>query len=543
MVDGSKFSLTGAQPLPTTFSGPLYVKERELVIGGWCEKLIRFIVPAYASCQDKKVSALFLDTLHSYSNKNLNSEGKGRLESILSLAEQHLISQQGGWWSGISAEASRLEHYTLAARKRLNRSDFTAASEAALKEKCRLDNKVLFEKWNQLGFEEDAFWSSPDLVDFIFKNHLHRRMVYPFYRHTICSEWTPSFRNGEREWIREPHLLVDGVSTPWSQISNKLHVDVEQRFYSEEMGQKKYWEYLDQGFTQHDKKDIRDPRYLYKLREIPERSQVVVVTTHAHPAEQFFGDRILKGTRHAFLRLIPGRDFLTRHPEWNLVDGGVYSYGWGTHWRDFSFTFPLTTLTGTWNNPDNWEFLKEDLCCTPIEVTDAKLIAVFESIKKRMSEEKEFHFITANCSGIVAQILEEAGVIELSTKYHMAYMWYKFLVPKCIRRPLSKIGSALNWLIAPPILNGLKIFGSLIYSLLFIPIFSVLGAWRKKVHYEDESTAQSSLAFVRASNRIKALFSNVFDLLDPNKMTFDLTRNIYKKWQQKQPQTYFERHE
>ena len=166
-----------------------------------------------------------------------------------------------------------------------------------------------------------------------------------------------------------------------------------------------------------------------------------------------------------------------------------------------------------------------------------------EIIRLRSQEERPFHFITPNCCGITAEVLNEAGIIDLDTKNHMAKLSYEFFLPEFARRPLDKIFSFFITQITPQcICNAIEGVGAFLYSVAFAPIFSLFGAWRTKISFEDEEgeSSQQNMMNAKAANRIKALFSNVYDLFRPSKMEFDMTKNIYK-WQQRQPGTIYEK--
>jgi hypothetical protein len=184
------------------------------------------------------------------------------------------------------------------------------------------------------------------------------------------------------------------------------------------------------------------------------------------------------------------------------------------------------------------EFQKQDLCVTPYDVSDAKMAHLMELIRQKSRQPCPFHIITANCCGATADLLKNVGIVNLNTKDHMAGMWYKFFLPKSVRRPIDKIMEFLNWMTPGIVLKGVSHLASFAYSVVFVPIFSALGAWRVSLSFEEEQNDSPFRA--RAENRIKALFSNIFDLFNPSKMEFDLTKNIYK-WQKKMPQSYFER--
>jgi hypothetical protein len=223
-----------------------------------------------------------------------------------------------------------------------------------------------------------------------------------------------------------------------------------------------------------------------------------------------------------------------------MEQGSVYSFGWGTIWRDFNIFSPLSTLKGRWYSPDDWEFLKQDHCITTLDVTDEQVIKLMEIIRRRSQEELPFHFITANCCGITAEVLSEAGILDLCTKNHMAKLGYEFFIPKSLRAPLDKVTALADSVFPKFVTKSLNVVGAFFYSLIFAPLFTLLGAWRTNISFEDEEGDSVQNTFqMRASNRIKALFSNVFDLFSPSKMEFDMTKNIYK-WQKQQPNTIFE---
>lgn len=535
------FSLSDStRAVPATLPKNIYVEKNNLVAGDWINDLKRCFIPSYAASQDQKVSEFFI----SYFNKFFKSESvtdKERFKAVISLADQHIVRSKGCFsLGGASTDISRLEHYILAVRDRLNIFD-PQQSRQDLVENCRANNNVLIDRWNKLGFSEEAFWSSPDLVDFVFKCHLHRHITHPYYRHTISMQQCLTKREGQVALVKEPHLLLSGRQTSWSEIRKKIHIDSDSRLYSKENGQRTRWIYLDQGLTQMNDDNFEQPQRLRKLDSAPMRSQVQVITTHAHKQDWVLIDRLLKGTRHSFFRIIPGEGFSERHPEARLTSGEVYSFGWGTIWRDFSFFSPLSTLQGRWFSPDDFEFLKQDQCVTPIDVTDEQIIKLMEIIQRRSKEERPFHFITANCCGITAEVLNQASILDLCTKNNMSYLGYKLFIPKSLRYYIDQIAGGLRCVTPDIVAKGIQHVAAFVQSALFAPIFTLLGAWRSTISYEDEEEGNdiAHQNMVRASNRAKALFSNVFDLFRPSKMEFDLTKNIYK-WQKKRPGTYLE---
>jgi hypothetical protein len=523
------------QTLPSFSTLPtnLYVENDNLVVAGWTNALMRFFIPCVASSQDAKVSQYFI---RYFAQGNALREPE-EVKSMLSLAEQH-IARGKGWFSSQSQDTRRLEHYTLIARKKMG------CSQESLEKKCRADNKGLFAKWTKLGFAEEAFWGSPDLVDFVFNSYLHRHITHPYYRHTIQMRPVLLRQGGQLVMEMQPHLLMDGRETSWFEIRKKIKIDDEERLYSMENGQKNYWMYLDKGLTQWDKNNFENPHRLRQLDRPPLHSRVEIVTTHAHKEDWNIADRLLKGSRHSFFRIVAGEGFSSRHPTAGLEDGSVYSLGWGARWRDFSIFTPLSTLQGRWFCPDNFEFLKEDQCITPVAATEEQIVNLLEIVKKRSKEDHPFHIITSNCCGVTADVLNEAGIMSFCTKDHMANMWYKFLLPKMMRQPLDKIGSFFKRVTPEVIKDVVYRICAFVYSAIFMPFFTLFGAWRTTLAFEDENGNPHDAGKIRAraSNRVKALFSDVFDVFSPGKMEFDLTRNIYKQ-QKRMPQTYFEKHD
>jgi hypothetical protein len=520
----------------------LYVESGKLVVGDWKNFLLRFFVPSIASAQDAKVSDYFISYFSEFLFQKEIPQDAQKVKSMLSLAEQHVVRGRNWVW-GQTLDTCQLERYTLAARQRLGYFE-PERTQQSLRDKCRFDHRTLFDKWTKLGFDEEAFWGAPDLVNFVFRSHLNRHLAHPYYKHTIRMLPTPVRRGEQLVMERQPHLLMNGHQTSWLDIQKRVKIDENDKLYSLENGQKKYWTYLEKGLTQWDVNRFDHPCPLRQLDAPPLRSRVEVVTTHAHKEDWNLADRLLKGSRHSFFRIVPGAGFSTRHPEAGLEEGAVYSLGWGAKWRDFSIFKPLSTLRGRWFCPDAFEFLKEDQWITPIDITDDQVLHLFEIVKRRNQEEHPFHIITSNCCGVTADILKEAGIMSFCTKDHMATMWYKFFMPKWMRRHIDRGWAWAERTTPVFVVSRLHTFSALVYSALLMPLFSLLGAWRTTLSFEDEdgSSHDVSLMRARASNRVKALFSNIFDVFSPRKMEFDLTKNIYRQ-QKRMEQTYFERHE
>jgi hypothetical protein len=582
-------------PTPSTLPSNCYVQKGQIFEGGWKNGMLRFFLSSYASAQDKKVSDVFIRFFSAFLNKEPSHAERKKASVMLSLAEQHIargarwfipravslcafelressrdstigegtcikeiqvlspiVESRGfdalkctqpnrAWYNSQTQDTCRLEHYTLLVRATLHLFKGRESYEALL-QKCCAHNSAFLRKWTKLGFDKEAFWGCPDLVDFVFNAHLHRHITHPYYQHTIQMLFAPVRKGGKIRVEKQPFLLVDGRLTSWYEIRKRIKIDEEGRLYSMENGNKKYWMYLDKGLTQWDKNNFENPRHLRKLEHPPLRSRVEIMTTHAHKEDWHLGDRCLQGTRHSFFRIVPGAGFSQRNPGTSLENGAVYSFGWGAKWRDFSFFGPLSTFQGKWFCPDNFEFLKEDLCITPMEVTDSQLNNLVNIVKRRKKEDHPFHIITANCCGITADVLKEAGIIDLCTKNHTTYLIYKLLLPKGVRKLIGKVSSFFERITPELLRSGLCRISNFVSSVILAPIFSLLGAWKTNISYEeeDESALGRDVLRARASNRIKALFSNFVDFFRSSKMEFDMTKNVFK-WQKKQPQSYFEK--
>lgn len=524
-------SLDHNSSIPSSLPQNIYVEKNELTEGGWINYLKRCFIPNFATNQDRKITDFFIG----YFKKIINSEAtpleRQKLTGMISLADQHSARVQG---------SSRLEHYSLAARNLFNLFDALHVKNT-LTNRCRSNNESLLNRWNKLGYSEEAFWKCPDLVDFIFKAHLHHHISHPDFNHSIQMKSCVVLRDGKHTVVQEPHLLMNGTQTPWSEIRQRIKLDREGRLYSEEKGQKKYWMYLEEGFTKWDKYNYDIPRRFRKIDQVPLRSRVELITTQARKKDWAFTDRVLKGTRHTFIRIIPGQDFLARNPNAVVKEGELYSFGWGARWSSFSAWLPFATLQGQHFCPDNWEFLnKEDFHITPIEIDDEqKIVKLLDLIQEHNQGDRSFNVTTANCSGEVADILEQADILKLETKNHLGYLFYKLLVPKCIRTPINMFSRLIHQVTPGFISKSVEAIAGFAFSVIFAPIFSILGAWKTNVVNDEGDTSERNMRKVAAGKNIKPHFTSVFDMFNPEKMKFDLTLNVYK-WQKRQPSTIHE---
>ncbi len=404
-------------------------------------------------------------------------------------------------------------------------------------------DSLLLKKWVQLGFDEQIFHKTPDLVNFVFDSHLHRHIKHPRYNHSILMKDVVSWKEGKVVVEKHPHLLMDGRYVAWSEIRKKIKVDKEGCLYSEENGQKKRWDYLDEGLTQWDKNKFDTPRRFYRLNTPPSRSRVELVTTHAHPKDLHLGDRVLKGTRHSFFRFVPGKGFAQKHPETGLEEGAVYSLGWSARWRDFSLWRPFSTLVGTWFCPDSFEFKKEDQYITPIEVDDAFLIKLLDLVKKRNHQGFPFHPTNANCCKATSDLFRDAGIVQIDTKAPLSSLLYKLFVPKTLRRIFDAPVQLIGRITPDFITDGVRRVREFFFSVMVSPLITLLGGWRTIASTEEESARSPGESCIREGSSVtdlpKPFYSTPLDLFR-TEITHDLTKRIYK-WQKGQSNTYFEK--
>ncbi len=534
-------ALPQATPHTQQLSSNLQVGQQGLEERQWWTNVLRTVVPGYASKQDTQTTHYFLNFFKEIVTEK-RTVPSSFLREVIVLAEQHVGHRIDPAGDRAPKEVADLERYTLAARIRLNHFD-SNEHKATLKAAVERHHQSLFTKWDRLDFgarpeDKEAFWTHPDMVDFIFKNHLHRNIRHADYMHKI--QMLPVLNQREGRWVVEweAHLKMNGHATKWSEIRNMLKVDDENRLYSiDAQGHKQHWMYLDEGFVPHERYDMEHMRRFKKLGAAPSSCQIQLITTHAPKNKWHMGDRVLQGTRHTFFRVVFRQNFQRTHAEQPYKDGEVYSIGWGAPWNQYNPWQPLKTLTGKIFCPDSFEFFAEDLYGSNIDITDEQALRVMDVVKRRQREAGNgFHIITSNCTSNTADILREAQILDLSTEEHMLFLWYKFFFPESLRNHLDGIGKFFQTWTPDLVIKGLNSIGYFLHSLIFVPLFTLMGAWRSEIAYDNESASLQPETpdelMLRAGNRVKALFSNGFDLFNSEKMTYDLTFKVWD-WQKR----------
>lgn len=536
--------------LPSALPPCLLVDGERLVDAtSWKHQIARAIIPGYAKASDAEATRYFLRFF-----KNVIGERQivsaAQLRTIIRLAEEHLSQRAGCDPRCVPKEVADLQRYTLAARIRIN--DFQSSEEEhRLRQTVYRSNQALAIKWRMQGFsaraeDEEAFWAHPDLVDFIFKLHLHRHIRHQDYQHHI--EMHPRLKQREGVWTveTEAHLKMNDRMVAWSQIRSLIQIEeATRRMYSVQPdGKKQYWMYLDRGFVQQDRHDMERMGRFKKLDIPPARSRVEVITSHDNRKKWNFADRLLQGARHTFFRIVIGEGFHARHPDLPYQDGEVYSIGWGGTWVHFNPLQPLTALQGQWYCPDSSEFFAEDLYVTQKDVQEENIVRLFELVKQKAQQNNSFQILVSNCCTHSIGVLREAEILDIETKDHFLTMVYEFLFPERIRNCLNQIGSFFFRHTPAMIRKGGHKLLLFLYSLILSPLFLLLGAWRTKVTYEQESNPPGGMTLeegmLRSRNRIKALFSTIYDLFDPDKVSFDLTLKVWR-WQKQYAEQHPER--
>lgn len=542
-----KLDLSQNNPLQLPAALPanssLMVKNGALIEAdqGILSSIQRSLIPGYARSEEEKVTSYFLK-FFTQVIKDKREVPAAQLKNIICMAEQHLASRTSFRKSLELSEStkkmSRLEHYLFAARSRLKYFDSDQQKEG-YRQKVLSHQNELFNKWDDLGFEakpddKEIFYAHPDLVEYVFKNHLHRHIRHHDYQHHITQ--LPLIKRREGIWVaeQEPFLKMNNQLTPWSKIRGRLKVrDKDMQLSSiEDGGRKQFWSYLNEGFVPHDQNDMEHLRPFKKLQQAPLTSRVELITTHAPANKRTFFDRVLGGARHTAFRIVIGRDFQTAHPELPYKAGEVYSFGWGGRFADISSLQPLRTVAGRMYSPDCYEFFAEDLFLTELDLPVEKVNRLFQVIRNKGSEDGVFLHVNNNCCTHATAILREAEVIDIPVQDHMMKLWYQLLIPQWIRDQIDPAAEIIQKYSPAFVIEMVKNLGLFFYSLIWAPIFLLFGAARTKIQYENESGSLQDLDEValRVRNRSKALFASLYDLFDPAKMTFDLTHNVWK-WQ------------
>ncbi len=517
---------TAAETLPTSSS--LKLENGKLVPQTWTDSLKRFFIPYHASSQDSKVTGYFLSYFKElFSGKKPQEEG-AQIRSMILLAERYAAAGKGNYSEQFPG-ACRLEHYTLAARARM---DFFSEGQTrtSIREKCLKEKKALPVEWIKHGFPEEIFWNSPDLVDFISAAYLHRFIRHADYQHTIQMLPSISPGNGGIPRVMEPHLKMEGKMTPWSEISRKISVDEEGRMFSLGTdGKKSYWMYLEEGFVQNDRHDFEKLTPFKSLPKALDANQVQIVTSHIPRSRWSFLHHLTKGNVHTHFRIIPRNGFAQTHQGSKLLDGKVYSIGYGARWDDVAHKQPLKTIPGMFYSPDSTEFFKEDLRITTLDqITDAQLLKLVEVTKKRSNELRPFNIASHNCSSETSEILSEAGVADLKSGVRSDHVLYTAFVPKFLRRGCATLSTQLSKFIPARVSSALSYAVFCTVTVMISPIFLILGAWRvKRPGPEDKRKGE-----------LKPLISSPFDLFDAEHFTINMTRSV-SKWQKKQLNTVY----
>lgn len=502
--------------LPDT---PLHVTNDGVAVSTspW-QRFKRSVMPGYAAQERAEVANYFSRFFQEFISQDSKPWDATKLKRVVDLSQQYIdrLNNKG--------ESADLQRYLLATRLRLNHFDAKYSREK-LTVACRSANSGLATKWEKLGFAKEAFFTSPDLVNFIFQTHLHRHIRHPFLNHTIEMRTQSVVRNGKVQIVREPSLLCEGQQVAWSKIRTRIKADASGVLYSSEKGRKRAWLYLDRGFVPWNRLNYAKPRHVTILQTPPASCRIEVVTTHAKPDARHLGDRVLHGARHSYFRVIFGKDFAKRNPSAGIKDGSLYCIGWGAVANDFSLGSPLATIGGTWYCPDGFEFFKEDRCVTPIPVSDAKALAILSLIKKRKQEECAFNAFYGNCADKTGSVLKELAIATIDTKEHLGSLLYRFCLPECVRNALQPIATAVARRMPRPMMAGLEGIGKFSVALLFSPVFFVLGATKANVSGQKRE-------------QVKA--KSLVDLFKPSTMTLGMTNRIYL-WQQQQKGTYLER--
>ncbi len=413
----------------------------------------RAIIPFFARAEDERVTSAFqrsfeqILTDHQYLPPT-------ELTHLLTQADRHIENRVKRKVEVIPpSDVAKLERYMLAVR--LKWGIFAPnQSQQDLQHLVMAHNFSLYDKWvAKQHFSKKVFFYAPDLVDFVFKSHLHRYINFPAYGggangHSIT--WSQGDAN----------LMVNGIPQVWSRLRHQLLIDkVSERIYSTENSKKLYWYYLQSGLIRHDHARFNPPVPLRRLvhEETPTSCQVQVVTTQDTRDKWGYLDHYLQGARHSYYRVILKRGFDLHPHAQQFLPGEVYSFGFRPYWDDFNPLSPLESYKGYMQNPDKDEFLPVDAYVTTLDVSDEQALNLLRISQNITNRNLSFNFVTNNCAGITAKALREANIVDLQIGSHMSTIWYELLVPKILRNGLKSINSCLATY-TPPLLYNMELF-------------------------------------------------------------------------------------
>jgi hypothetical protein len=495
---------------------------------GWTNALQRLFIPYYASSQDRKVSAFFMEFFKEYFARGEGFADRNRVERMLTLAEQH-IARGKGWFSGQSPETSRLECYTLAARDRVQLFNPHEPREKLLG-RCRLDNAKSLADWKKRGFAEEIFWRSPDLVDFVARAHLHRFILHADYRHTIQMQPVIARIDGRVGMVWEPLLMKNGQMVPWGTLSSELSLDEDERICSIGAdGKKTHWIYLEKGLTQKDRHDFSALCPFKTPAQAPAVNQVQIVTSHFPRSRWGLMHHMTKGNVHTHFRIIPRAGFSAAHPGSGLQQGGVYSIGYAARWNDVNMQQPVRMIPGRLFNPDSTEFFKEDLLVTTLDnITDAQLLSVVNVVKKHAQELRPFNIVTHNCCTETTAILKEAGVIDLNSGVRIDRALYKLCAPRILKKVVKTVGRPLAKVAPEWLCHTVSFAGFAVVMLAISPLLLLLGAGRVVPPRPGDTRKE----------KLSPMMSGITDLFNTSKFVVNMTQQV-SKWQKKQPNTVY----
>lgn len=521
-----------SQEIPAAISRNAYVEGDALVEGGFFNAILRYCIPGYASSQDQRITLFFLNFCKEFIRNEHLFFNREKCLSLLQLSRDHLAyCLQGRASTAIPQEMADLERYILAIRMHVK--DFASEHEQSQsKELCQRHCQKLYDKWINQGHSSDAFWSAPDLVDLVMRSFWHKVMRHSIYRDTINMRSDSFMRGGQYVCAQEPQVKIQGHLYSWANVRSRFFKDNDNRIYTRDNnGHKVYWWYFKEGLIPWDKFNWEIPHPFTTLNPPPLQTQVEIVTSHAKKRDWVVLDHYLKGVRHAFLRVVFGEDFAKSHPNSRYKPGEVYSFGFGFNGKNFSKFFPLTTLPGKMMSPDYAEFDDENLRVTPLDITGDQAAELMAAITQRAHEPLPFHPINANCAAAVAQLLSRAHILELPVERHMLMMWYKFLVPKSIRKPIEAVGPFFESIVPSFMSTIIATITQLCHSIIFGPFFFIIGGHRVQIDPEDSLVYQWR-------EMARPYFNHMIDVFNPNKMIATEARMI-DRWQRKQPRTRF----
>ncbi len=472
------------------------------------ERAKRFWCPGYANRQDDKMIKAFLKAV------------KGdKIDQSLLLSVETFLAR----WAVSSIPPKgvvELEKYSYIARQRLG-MDVTN-----LAERIQSHDKKAIASLSAIGVDEKCFLDHPEMMNFLLSTYTYRNMLR--YGHKI--QFTE----------KGPTLLVDGVQTSFIEVMKQFSAGKD-GIYS--VSDTKRWYYLENGLTCYDYAVWEEAKPFQRCDNPEGKYYFQVVTSHAGKEKMGVLDKVLKGARHTWFRVI-------------VPSGDMYSFGFRVTAKNVQKFKPLASLHVNIESPDVFEYCTDKsghLIETKIPITKEQAKKVFDAISLIRKGSRNFNFISNNCCAETHYVMSAAGIATVDVKVSISEALHKLIyrsfVPKFIRKSLkSAMQNAAVRVLSYPFRIFFRFVSKALFHIIFTPLFLLAGASKKEKNRlppresifpgYDSKTALPDPSMVEGiDTAAHALFDSAASIFDPATWNLGGFTRKMAKWQKKQPLT------